>query len=443
MNALAPSIRRACAAVFLAALCCSASAALPAGITQGPSVEGITEYDLSNGLRVLLFPDASQAKTTVNITYLVGSRMENYGETGMAHLLEHMLFKGTPSRGNIMTALGQRGMDFNGSTWFDRTNYFETFSASDENLDYALGMEADRMVNSFVARKDLDSEMTVVRNEMERNENNAVRILIQRTTSAAYNWHSYGKDTIGARSDVELVDIGRLQAFYHLYYQPDNAVLVIAGAFDPDKALAMVAKYFGPIPKPTRVLPRALHRGAGAGRRAASDAAPGRQYAVARRPLSHGARRASRRGRDRSGGRRDDRRARRPLVQGAGRNEEGGQRRRLRLQRPRSGLCDVPGEGARRGSDRQRARGHAADGRRRQGAASHRGRARPRAREDAAIDRGDHQQSAAPGRVAVAVDRGGRLAAVLSAPRPVAQGDARGRRPGRGDVLQAGQPHHR
>ena len=256
MIALPPSIRRVCAAAFIAALCCNAHAALPPGVSQGPSVEGITEYGFGNGLRVLLFPDASQAKTTVNITYLVGSRMENYGETGMAHLLEHMVFKGTPSRGNIMSALGQRGMDFNGSTWLDRTNYFETFPASDDNLDYALGMEADRMVNSFVARKDLDSEMTVVRNEMENNENNAVRILIQRTTAAAYNWHSYGKDTIGARSDVELVDISRLQAFYHLYYQPDNAVLVVAGAFDPDKVLSLVSKYFGPIPKPTRVLPR-------------------------------------------------------------------------------------------------------------------------------------------------------------------------------------------
>jgi zinc protease len=256
MNAFLPSIRRLCAAVALIALCCNASAALPPGVSQGPSVEGIAEYDLANGLRVLLFPDASQAKTTVNVTYLVGSRMENYGETGMAHLLEHMVFKGTPSRGNIQSALGQRGMSFNGSTWLDRTNYFETFSASDENLDFALGMEADRMVNSFIARKDLDSEMTVVRNEMESNENNAVRMLIQRTTAAAYDWHSYGKDTIGARSDVEQVDIARLQAFYRLYYQPDNAVLVVAGAFDPDKVLSLVAKYFGPIPKPSRVLPR-------------------------------------------------------------------------------------------------------------------------------------------------------------------------------------------
>jgi len=233
----------------------AAAAALPAGVTAGASVEGISEYALANGLKVLLFPDASQPKVTVNITYLVGSRMENYGETGMAHLLEHMVFKGTKTRGNLMTGLAQRGMAFNGTTWYDRTNYFETFPASDESLDWALGMEADRMVNSTVLRKDLDSEMTVVRNEMERNENSAVRILIQRTTAAGFDWHAYGKDTIGARTDVERVDIGRLQAFYRLYYQPDNAVLTIAGAFDPERALALVAKYFGPLPKPSRVLP--------------------------------------------------------------------------------------------------------------------------------------------------------------------------------------------
>src|SRR6266567_2586658 len=256
MIASLPLIRRLFAAVVLAALCCNAQAALPPGVSQGPSVEGVTEYGLGNGLRVLLFPDASQAKATVNVTYLVGSRMENYGETGMAHLLEHMVFKGTPSRGNIMSALGQRGMDFNGTTWLDRTNYFETFPASDDNLDWALAMEADRMVNSYIARKDLDSEMTVVRNEMERAENDPLRILVQRTMATAFDWHNYGKDTIGARSDVEQVDIGRLQAFYHLYYQPDNAVLVIAGTFDPDKALALVVKYFGAIPKPSRVLPK-------------------------------------------------------------------------------------------------------------------------------------------------------------------------------------------
>ena|SRR5690349_21798726 len=233
----------------------TAGATLPAGIAEGPTVEGVTQYTLANGLTVLLFPDATQPKTTVNVTYLVGSHQENYGETGMAHLLEHLMFKGTRSEGNIMTELGKRGMDFNGSTWFDRTNYHETFPASAENLDWALAMEADRMVNSRIARSDLDSEMTVVRNEMENGENNPHSILIQRMLASAFEWHNYGKEPIGARSDVERVNIEHLQAFYRLYYQPDNAVLIVAGAFDPDATLRAIAKYFGPIPRPTRKLP--------------------------------------------------------------------------------------------------------------------------------------------------------------------------------------------
>ena len=250
-----PSLRLFLGAILIA-FAAAATAALPPGVTEGATVEGITEYRLDNGLTVLLFPDATQAKTTVSITYLVGSRMENYGETGMAHLLEHMNFKGTPTEGNLMTALGKRGMAFNATTSYDRTNYFETFPKSEDNLEFALAMEADRMVNSKIARVDLDTEMPVVRNEMESGENDPVRILIQRTISVAYDWHNYGKETIGARSDVEGVDIGRLQAFYHLYYQPDNAVLLVAGAFDPEKTLALIAKDFGPLPKPTRVLPR-------------------------------------------------------------------------------------------------------------------------------------------------------------------------------------------
>jgi zinc protease len=217
-------------------------------------VEGVTEYRLSNGLRVLLAPDASKPTTTVNITYLVGSRHESYGETGMAHLLEHLVFKGTPSRGNIMQELGKRGMRFNGTTSYDRTNYFETFAANDDNLQWALEMEADRMVNSFIARKDLETEFSVVRNEMEMGENNPRRTLWKYMAATAYDWHNYGKSTIGARSDVENVRIENLQAFYRQYYQPDNAVLIITGKLDTAKTLALVERYFGTIPKPSRSL---------------------------------------------------------------------------------------------------------------------------------------------------------------------------------------------
>ena len=219
------------------------------------SVEGITEYRLANGLRVLLFPDPTKQTITVNITYLVGSRNENYGETGMAHLLEHLMFKGTPKHPNIPQELTSHGARPNGSTWFDRTNYFETFRATEENLQWALDLEADRMVHSFIAKKDLDSEMTVVRNEFESGENDPEGVLDQRVLSTAYLWHNYGHDTIGARADIENVPIERLQAFWRTYYQPDNAVLLVAGKFDEEKTLAMINTIYSPIPRPSRSLP--------------------------------------------------------------------------------------------------------------------------------------------------------------------------------------------
>ncbi|MBC7415137.1 MAG: insulinase family protein [Herminiimonas sp.] len=232
-----------------------AAEGLPKGMTQQASVEGITEYRLQNGLKVLLFPDASKPTVTVNVTYLVGSRHENYGETGMAHLLEHLMFKGAPKNPRIDQQFNNRGMKANGTTSLDRTNYYETFQASEDNLKWALDMEADRMVHSFIAKKDLDSEMTVVRNEFESGENSPFGVLVKRMQSIAFDWHSYGKSTIGNRSDIENVAIGNLQAFYRTYYQPDNAVLLVAGKFDPAKTLSMIGSAFGAIPKPTRTLP--------------------------------------------------------------------------------------------------------------------------------------------------------------------------------------------
>ena len=221
-------------------------------VTRVTDVEGITEYSLDNGLRFLLFPDASKPTATVNITYFVGSRHEGYGETGMAHLLEHLVFQGTPDHPNISEELAEHGARPNGTTSFDRTNYFETFPSTDENFEWALDLEADRMVNSFISRDDLDSEMTVVRNEMESRENDPFGILISRTLATAYLWHNYGKDVGGARSDVEGVPIDRLQAFYGKYYQPDNALLIVTGKFETERALELIAEKFGRIPRPDR-----------------------------------------------------------------------------------------------------------------------------------------------------------------------------------------------
>jgi zinc protease len=245
-------------AAALAALVFLAPAAAPALQAAPPkkvvAIEGITEYRLANGLRVLLYPDPSSSRVTVNMTVLVGSRHEGYGETGMAHLLEHMLFKGTPTHPDVPKALRDHGANFNGTTWVDRTNYFETMPASDANLEFAIKLEADRLIHSLIRREDLASEMTVVRNEFENGENNPVGILSQRMTAAAYEWHNYGKSTIGNRSDIERVPVDRLRVFYRKFYQPDNVVLVIAGRFDEKKALGYVSEYFGGLKKPARRL---------------------------------------------------------------------------------------------------------------------------------------------------------------------------------------------
>ncbi len=227
---------------------------LPVSFSFVRRFQGIDEYVLSNGLRVLLFPDPSQANVTVNITYLVGSRHEGRGEAGMAHLLEHMLFRGTKAVRDVKGVLQDRGAQFNATTWYDRTNYFETLTPTTDNLEFALQLEADRMINSLILQEDLDAEMTVVRNEFEMGENNPVHVLHDQLMSSAYLWHNYGKTTIGNRSDIERVPSASLRKFYEYYYQPDNAVLIVAGQFDEAEAIKLIDRHFACIAKPARIL---------------------------------------------------------------------------------------------------------------------------------------------------------------------------------------------
>ncbi|MGQ3052590.1 MAG: M16 family metallopeptidase [Roseateles sp.] len=238
----------------------AAPVAAPAAVVGLPErvreLAGIEEYRLPNGLQILLFPDPTQTTTTVNITYRVGSRHEVAGEYGMAHLLEHMLFKGTGRHKDIPGAMAQRGVRFNGTTTVDRTNYFASFNASADTLAFLLDLEADRMANSRVAKADLDTEMTVVRNEFERGENQPFAVLNQRVNAAAFAWHPYGNATIGPRSDIENVPIEKLQAFYKRYYRPDNATLFIAGQFDKSATLALISKHFGAVSKPAAPVPQ-------------------------------------------------------------------------------------------------------------------------------------------------------------------------------------------
>lgn len=225
------------------------------------SIEGITEYRYKNGLRFLSYPDPSSPAVTVNMVVLVGSRHEGYGETGMAHLLEHMLFKGSklyPTSDALDKAMQAHGVDkklYNATTWVDRTNYYESLPGKDENLKFALEMEADRLYTAAIRPEDLAKEMSVVRNEFERGEDNPAAMMSQRMYSAAFQWHNYGKSTIGNRSDIQRYPIDRLQAFYKKYYRVDNIVLVVAGKFDEKKALEYVGRYFAGLKAPDTPVP--------------------------------------------------------------------------------------------------------------------------------------------------------------------------------------------
>jgi zinc protease len=232
----------------------SLAAAPPKPFIAGPSVEGITEYSLPNGLKVVLVPDSSKPTVTVNLTVFVGSRHEDYGEKGMAHLFEHMLFKKTKKFADVKAELTKLGGYANGTTWFDRTNYFESFPSDEAKLKTAIELEAERLRNAIISREQLATEMTVVRNEFEMGENSPDNILEERVMAAAFQWHNYGNTTIGAKSDIEKVPNERLLAFYEKYYQPDNAMLIIAGKFDEAKTLKVIADNFAKLPKPKRTL---------------------------------------------------------------------------------------------------------------------------------------------------------------------------------------------
>jgi len=245
--------------ILTALVVVSLSAAPPKPFTVGPSVEGISEYGLPNGLKIVFVPDPSKPTATVNLTVFVGSRHENYGEKGMAHLFEHMLFKKTKKFADVKAELTKLGGDANGTTSYDRTNYFESFPASDAKVKTAIELEAERLRNAIISRDQLATEMTVVRNEFEMGENQPEAVLEERLLSAAFQWHNYGNTTIGAKSDIEQVPNERLLAFYERYYQPDNAMLIVAGKFDEAKTFKVIADTFGKMTKPTRAIPLATY----------------------------------------------------------------------------------------------------------------------------------------------------------------------------------------
>ena len=220
---------------------------------------GIKEYHMtSNGLKVLLKEDHSAPVATFMVTYEVGSRNEAIGYTGSTHLLEHLMFKGSnkfnTDKGNsVFQILQSLGARMNATTWLDRTNYYETLPSSE--LETAIEIEADRMRNAYIKEGDRESEMTVVRNEFERGQNNPSGVLDEHIWATAYHAHPYHHSTIGWKADIENVSIERLKEFYDTFYWPNNATATVVGDFETSKALAIIKKHFGRIRKSTKEIP--------------------------------------------------------------------------------------------------------------------------------------------------------------------------------------------
>lgn len=230
------------------------------GFSHVKTVGNVAEYTLDdNGLQVLLMTDHSAPVVTFMVTYRVGSRNEVTGTTGATHLLEHLMFKGSPTfnrekGNNIDQVLEALGAQYNATTWLDRTNYYAQLGS--EHLETYMAIEADRMRNLWLRESDRQPEMTVVRNEFEIGENDPTQVLDKEMTAVAYLAHPYHHSTIGWRSDIEGVSIEKLQEFYNTFYWPDNSTVTIIGDFDPAEALGLVKKYYGAYPKAPQPIPQ-------------------------------------------------------------------------------------------------------------------------------------------------------------------------------------------
>ena len=220
--------------------------------TPVATVEGVSEYRLANGLRVVLIPDSSRPTVTVNAVYLAGSRNEGYGEAGAAHLLEHLLLRGSKKHPDMQAEETRYGSRRNAATTVDATYFIQTIPAIDSVVEWAIDLQADRMVNAFVTRQNLATEFSVVRNELEQNESSPTTAARMRLFATAFQWHAYQRPTVGSVSDIENASIERLQAFYKRYYQPDNALIIASGRFSRARRLGLIERKFGSIPRPVR-----------------------------------------------------------------------------------------------------------------------------------------------------------------------------------------------
>lgn len=222
-------------------------------------VHGVSEYRLGNGLRVLYRQERAAPVVAVCVTFHVGSRNEKKGHTGSTHILEHLLFKDSKdfNRANgkaITNYLEWFGALLNATTWLDRTNYFELLPK--ERLEEALHLEADRMRGSLFTDADLQSEMTVVRNEYERSRNDPFELLDEEVTAKAFTKHPYRIPTIGTKADIEHSTAKKLREFYDTFYWPNNATLMVVGDTSWSEVKKLIITYFGPIPHSPQPIPK-------------------------------------------------------------------------------------------------------------------------------------------------------------------------------------------
>ena len=212
----------------------------------------IERHTLSNGLRVVLSPDDRAPIVAVNLWYDVGSKHEKAGKTGFAHLFEHMMFQGSKgvAKGEHFTLVQAAGGTLNASTWLDRTNYFETLPSHE--LELALWLEADRLAGLLPAmtQEKLDNQREVVKNERRWSvDNQPYGTWDEKIQELLYPLeHPYHHSTIGSMEDLNAASLADVSEFFATYYAPNNAVLTIAGDFDPQAANALIEKHFGPIP---------------------------------------------------------------------------------------------------------------------------------------------------------------------------------------------------
>ena len=228
---------------------------MTAGFPVNVMADGVLETVLGNGLKVLIQEVHIAPVVSFMVWYKVGSRNESTGVTGISHLLEHMMFKGTPryGRGEIARVLQRNGASFNAGTSLDYTNYYEVLAA--DRLELAMEIEADRMANASIPEEEHRLEMTVVRSELERNEDNPHRVLYREMFAQAFKAHPYHWPTIGWRSDVEAIRTEQIREYYKRHYMPNNAIAVVVGDVERERALALAEKHFGglaagPLPPP-------------------------------------------------------------------------------------------------------------------------------------------------------------------------------------------------